>query len=155
MCACVRACVCACVRACVCMFVCVLGLAPETLCAVATAVHCFCSRAAAPCPDPLFPLSWHALPCHLMYPRRMNKHIRMVTTETVARLLTGQRPRELKNFFIIDCRYPFEFEGGHITGLLLTLPFGGGGGGEKVRVCACVSVSWGKGGEQFGRRWCY
>ncbi|KAL3858474.1 hypothetical protein ACJMK2_013063 [Sinanodonta woodiana] len=50
-------------------------------------------------------------------PRR-EKDMRCITTDTMAAVLRGDYVRILKNCTIIDCRYPYEFEGGHIKGAM-------------------------------------
>jgi len=40
--------------------------------------------------------------------------IRRVSPCTVASLLRGEYKDEVDQFFIVDCRYDFEFEGGHV-----------------------------------------
>ena len=47
---------------------------------------------------------------------RFDPMIRMVSTETVHRLVQNEFAAEVDNYLIIDCRFPFEYEGGHITG---------------------------------------
>ena len=45
-----------------------------------------------------------------------HRDLKCITSETVARLLKGDFDDKVANFKIIDCRYPYEYEGGHITG---------------------------------------
>lgn len=42
--------------------------------------------------------------------------IRYVTSETVSRLLAGHFADRVPEYEIVDCRYPYEFKGGHIRG---------------------------------------
>ncbi|PAA83225.1 hypothetical protein BOX15_Mlig022781g2 [Macrostomum lignano] len=42
--------------------------------------------------------------------------IRSVTADTLAGLLNGQFANSVANYIIVDCRYPFEFHGGHVRG---------------------------------------
>ncbi|XP_074865437.1 M-phase inducer phosphatase 3 [Carettochelys insculpta] len=44
--------------------------------------------------------------------------LRYITAETVAALLFGQFQSLIDTFYIIDCRYPYEYLGGHIKGAL-------------------------------------
>uniref|UniRef100_A0A452J2S4 M-phase inducer phosphatase n=1 Tax=Gopherus agassizii TaxID=38772 RepID=A0A452J2S4_9SAUR len=44
--------------------------------------------------------------------------LRYITPETVAALLFGQFQSLIETFYIIDCRYPYEYLGGHIKGAL-------------------------------------
>uniref|UniRef100_A0A8C3TKC2 M-phase inducer phosphatase n=1 Tax=Chelydra serpentina TaxID=8475 RepID=A0A8C3TKC2_CHESE len=44
--------------------------------------------------------------------------LRYITPETVAALLFGQFQSLIEIFYIIDCRYPYEYLGGHIKGAL-------------------------------------
>lgn len=39
-----------------------------------------------------------------------------ITSETMADLINGKHSDKINSFKIIDCRYPYEFEGGHIKG---------------------------------------
>jgi len=38
----------------------------------------------------------------------------VISTETLGRVLNNEFSSEIDNFFIIDSRYPYEYEGGHI-----------------------------------------
>lgn len=40
--------------------------------------------------------------------------IRLVTPETVHRLLSNEFHEHVSEFIIVDCRFPFEYDGGHI-----------------------------------------
>lgn len=42
--------------------------------------------------------------------------LRSITVHTMANLLRGDHKDAVASFRIIDCRYPYEFEGGHIRG---------------------------------------
>uniref|UniRef100_A0A8C8SLU5 M-phase inducer phosphatase n=1 Tax=Pelusios castaneus TaxID=367368 RepID=A0A8C8SLU5_9SAUR len=44
--------------------------------------------------------------------------LRYITPETVAALLFGQFQSLIERVYIIDCRYPYEYLGGHIKGAL-------------------------------------
>jgi M-phase inducer tyrosine phosphatase len=39
-----------------------------------------------------------------------------ITPDTLADLLNGTYHEFVENFFVIDCRYPYEYDGGHING---------------------------------------
>lgn len=45
-----------------------------------------------------------------------HRDLKSVTSHTVARLLNGEFNDKINSYKIIDCRYPYEFEGGHIEG---------------------------------------
>ena len=49
---------------------------------------------------------------------RFSERIRLVTPETVARLINGEFRDVFDNHVIVDCRFPFEFNGGHIFGAI-------------------------------------
>lgn len=53
-------------------------------------------------------------------PTVLGKHEEMkyIIPETVAKVLHGEYDHLLGEVYIIDCRYPYEFEGGHIKGAL-------------------------------------
>ncbi|KAM4875599.1 M-phase inducer phosphatase 3 [Thomomys bottae] len=53
-------------------------------------------------------------------PTVSGKHqgLKYVNPETVAALLSGKFQGMIEKFFIIDCRYPYEYLGGHIQGAL-------------------------------------
>jgi rhodanese-related sulfurtransferase len=40
--------------------------------------------------------------------------LKSVSPNTVSQLIKGQYSHEVDTFHVIDCRYPYEFEGGHI-----------------------------------------
>lgn len=42
--------------------------------------------------------------------------VRMIAPRTLHQLLTGAYQGPITNFLVIDCRYPYEYEGGHIRG---------------------------------------
>ncbi|XP_006121695.2 M-phase inducer phosphatase 3 isoform X2 [Pelodiscus sinensis] len=44
--------------------------------------------------------------------------LRYITPEIVAALLFGQFQSLIETFYIVDCRYPYEYLGGHIKGAL-------------------------------------
>ncbi|KAK7829676.1 hypothetical protein U0070_013362 [Myodes glareolus] len=53
-------------------------------------------------------------------PTVSGKHqdLKYVTPDTVADLLSGKFQDLIEKFYIIDCRYPYEYLGGHILGAL-------------------------------------
>ncbi|ELU09743.1 hypothetical protein CAPTEDRAFT_127155, partial [Capitella teleta] len=51
-------------------------------------------------------------------PRCKSKHsdLQAISSETVSNLLRGEYSEEIDNYVIVDCRYPYEYQGGHIEG---------------------------------------
>ncbi|XP_069829011.1 M-phase inducer phosphatase 3 [Dendropsophus ebraccatus] len=47
-----------------------------------------------------------------------HQDLRYITAETMAALIHGEFNSLVEKFYIIDCRYPYEYEGGHIQGAL-------------------------------------
>ncbi|KAH8310851.1 hypothetical protein KR044_003227 [Drosophila immigrans] len=45
-----------------------------------------------------------------------HRDLKSISSQTVARLLNGDFDQQVASYRIIDCRYPYEFEGGHIRG---------------------------------------
>ncbi|XP_046805135.1 M-phase inducer phosphatase isoform X1 [Lucilia cuprina] len=45
-----------------------------------------------------------------------HRDLKSITSHTVARLLNGDFNDKVASYKIIDCRYPYEYEGGHIEG---------------------------------------
>lgn len=45
-----------------------------------------------------------------------HRDLKSISSYTVARLLKGEFDDQVASYRIIDCRYPYEFEGGHIKG---------------------------------------
>ncbi|XP_064550252.1 M-phase inducer phosphatase [Drosophila montana] len=45
-----------------------------------------------------------------------HRDLKSISSETVAQLLNGDFEDQVASYRIIDCRYPYEFEGGHIRG---------------------------------------
>ncbi|XP_017144087.1 M-phase inducer phosphatase [Drosophila miranda] len=45
-----------------------------------------------------------------------HRDLKSISSNTVARLLRGEFAGDVASYRIIDCRYPYEFEGGHIEG---------------------------------------
>ncbi|XP_035390583.1 cell division cycle 25 homolog d isoform X2 [Electrophorus electricus] len=54
----------------------------------------------------------HVLPVE----RVEHRDLHCVSSETVAALIRGQFSDVVEDFLIIDCRYPYEYNGGHIKG---------------------------------------
>uniref|UniRef100_A0A8C5MSH8 M-phase inducer phosphatase n=1 Tax=Leptobrachium leishanense TaxID=445787 RepID=A0A8C5MSH8_9ANUR len=47
-----------------------------------------------------------------------HQELRYITGETISALIHGEFNSLVERFIIIDCRYPYEYEGGHIRGAL-------------------------------------
>lgn len=47
--------------------------------------------------------------------RGKHQDLKSITPETLADLLNGEYKHVVEKFVIIDCRYPYEYEGGHIS----------------------------------------
>ncbi|XP_063783943.1 M-phase inducer phosphatase 3 [Pseudophryne corroboree] len=47
-----------------------------------------------------------------------HQDLRYITAETLAALIYGEFNSLVEKFYIIDCRYPYEYDGGHIKGAL-------------------------------------
>jgi M-phase inducer phosphatase 2 len=45
-----------------------------------------------------------------------HRDLKSISCQTLAALLQGDYTASVGSFQIIDCRYPYEFEGGHIRG---------------------------------------
>jgi hypothetical protein len=58
----------------------------------------------------------HALP--LIETNKKHRDLASISPETLADLLAGKYSDVIENYIIIDCRYPYEYEGGHIDGAL-------------------------------------
>lgn len=52
----------------------------------------------------------------LPYYEGRHSDLRSINAETMANLLNGEFDDKIASFKIIDCRYPYEYEGGHIKG---------------------------------------
>lgn len=52
--------------------------------------------------------------CILPTMRGKHQDLKTISPETVARLISQEFSDHVEEFHIIDCRYPYEFEGGHI-----------------------------------------
>lgn len=55
-------------------------------------------------------------PCALPLEEGRHADLRNISALTVAELIQGRFNDVVTNFLIVDCRYPYEYEGGHITG---------------------------------------
>lgn len=42
--------------------------------------------------------------------------LKSISAQTMAKLLRGDYSESVASFKVVDCRYPYEFEGGHIRG---------------------------------------
>lgn len=51
-------------------------------------------------------------------PLTEGKHadLKSISVHTMAKLISGEYNESVASFKVIDCRYPYEFEGGHIRG---------------------------------------
>ncbi|KAG8198723.1 hypothetical protein JTE90_023491 [Oedothorax gibbosus] len=54
--------------------------------------------------------------CALPLVRGRHQDLKSITCATLVRLLNGDYKNEVDNFKLIDCRYPYEYDGGHIKG---------------------------------------
>ncbi|XDV15797.1 hypothetical protein PO909_015797 [Leuciscus waleckii] len=54
----------------------------------------------------------HLLPVE----RAGHRQLHCVSSQTVASLIRGQFGPAVEDFLIVDCRYPYEYQGGHIKG---------------------------------------
>lgn len=50
-------------------------------------------------------------------PLIVGKHqdLKSISTQTMAQLIRGDFKHLIQDFLVVDCRYPYEYEGGHIT----------------------------------------
>jgi len=55
---------------------------------------------------------------YILPTERGGKHqdLKYISPETVSRVIDGEFSSEIDEFHILDCRYPYEFDGGHIQG---------------------------------------
>ncbi|XP_065211990.1 M-phase inducer phosphatase isoform X2 [Planococcus citri] len=53
-------------------------------------------------------------------PLKMGKHsdLKNIDCHTLAKLINGEYDHTIRSYTIIDCRYPYEYEGGHIKGAI-------------------------------------
>ncbi|XP_065827717.1 cdc25-like protein phosphatase twine isoform X2 [Oscarella lobularis] len=47
---------------------------------------------------------------------KTSKGLKAISSETLSHLLHGKFDSKIGSYFVIDCRFPFEFSGGHIKG---------------------------------------
>ncbi|CAG9759286.1 unnamed protein product [Ceutorhynchus assimilis] len=47
-----------------------------------------------------------------------HQDLKSITAETLVKLMKGEFGEKIESFKIVDCRYPYEFVGGHIKGAL-------------------------------------
>ncbi|EDO39841.1 predicted protein, partial [Nematostella vectensis] len=47
-----------------------------------------------------------------------HEDLKCISPETVTKLINGDYKDEIDEYYIIDCRYPFEFDGGHVKGAI-------------------------------------
>ncbi|KAL6423210.1 hypothetical protein ACFW04_010109 [Cataglyphis niger] len=57
-------------------------------------------------------------PCILPVTMGHHQDLKTITSDTLAALLRGEFTDRISSYKIIDCRYPYEYEGGHIAGAL-------------------------------------
>nr|XP_032637427.1 M-phase inducer phosphatase 3-like [Chelonoidis abingdonii] len=57
-------------------------------------------------------------PCSLPLEDGQHQDLRYVSPATVASLLCGQLAGVVEEYVVVDCRYPYEYAGGHIKGAL-------------------------------------
>ncbi|XP_029669210.1 M-phase inducer phosphatase-like isoform X2 [Formica exsecta] len=57
-------------------------------------------------------------PCILPVTMGHHPDLKTITSDTLAALLRGEFADRIGSYKIIDCRYPYEYEGGHIAGSL-------------------------------------
>jgi len=53
---------------------------------------------------------------------RKKKQSDLISSDTVVRLMSGDFNAAFDKYYIIDCRYKYEYEGGHIKGALSMVP---------------------------------
>ncbi|XP_028978051.2 cell division cycle 25 homolog d isoform X1 [Esox lucius] len=58
----------------------------------------------------------YSKPLVLPVKRVNHQGLHCITSQTVASLLGGQYSGPVEDFLIVDCRYPYEYQGGHIKG---------------------------------------
>ena len=56
--------------------------------------------------------------CALPLSEGQHEDLKSISAETLSRLMAGEFATEVAEFKIVDCRYPYEFEAGHIDGAL-------------------------------------
>ena len=43
-----------------------------------------------------------------------HQDLKSISSETLSRVIEGEFENEVEKCIIVDCRYPYEYEGGHI-----------------------------------------
>ncbi|KAL6083076.1 hypothetical protein STEG23_031607, partial [Scotinomys teguina] len=66
----------------------------------------------------VYPGKSTTLMCVLPTVSGRHQDLKYITPDTVAALLAGNFQSLIEKFYIIDCRYPYEYLGGHILGAL-------------------------------------
>ncbi|CAD6244712.1 GSCOCG00013435001-RA-CDS [Cotesia congregata] len=56
--------------------------------------------------------------CILPLAEGHHEDLKSITAETLARLIKGEFNEKVASYKIVDCRYPYEYEAGHIEGAL-------------------------------------
>jgi rhodanese-related sulfurtransferase len=46
----------------------------------------------------------------------MDPMLRLITPQTLSDVVAGKFSDKLSRYIIVDCRFPFEYEGGHVAG---------------------------------------
>lgn len=60
----------------------------------------------------------HSKPFALPLIKGRHHDLKSITCDTMASLMRGEFDHKVASFKVIDCRYPYEFEGGHIRGAM-------------------------------------
>lgn len=60
----------------------------------------------------------HSKPFALPLIKGRHHDLKSITCDTMARLIRGDFVEKIATFKVIDCRYPYEFDGGHIRGAI-------------------------------------
>lgn len=58
----------------------------------------------------------HSKPFCLPITNGKQRDLTCISVHTMAKLVNGDFKNTVNSFRVIDCRYPYEFEGGHIRG---------------------------------------
>lgn len=58
----------------------------------------------------------HSKPFCLPITNGKQRDLTCISVHTMAKLLNGEYKNTVNSFRVVDCRYPYEFEGGHIKG---------------------------------------
>jgi rhodanese-related sulfurtransferase len=83
--------------------------------------HCTCERHGATSPahvpeESAAMIGDYTAPCCLPLSKNLRGEIQFISPATAADLLRGQFDSTIESFHIVDCRYPYEYVGGHIQG---------------------------------------